>query len=88
MTPESQGPEDQSKQFGGFPTQEAQQVNTSYRGMKPDATVEEVNAYDQAQRDLVNAEHFGYPVGTPSVEIGRDLSYGKPGPDRPEPGNQ
>lgn len=73
-------------EYGGFPSKEAQEKNTSHRGMEPDATVEEVNAHDQLEQDILNAEHFGYPLGTPSHVIGKDLlENGGPAQDTPEP---
>ena len=72
-----QTPTPQPQESGGFENRESQERNTAFRGMESDATLEEVNAYDQLERDIVNAEHFGYPLGTPSSEIGRDLALGK-----------
>ncbi len=61
------------KPYGGFPSRKNQLANTAFRGMEPDASVKEVSAHDQAERDIENAKHFGYPLGTPSFEIGRDI---------------
>ncbi|MEO8105628.1 MAG: hypothetical protein ABI602_04835 [Candidatus Saccharibacteria bacterium] len=64
------------KYNGDFPTREAQLANTAFRGMEPDATLDEVLAHDQMEADVVNAEHFDYPLGTPSREIGHELNGG------------
>ena len=63
--------------FEGFSSHEVQLDNTQHRGMESDATLEEVLAHDQAERDVVYAEYNGYPVETPSSEIGRDIATGR-----------
>jgi|GEM_PF-2625537 len=63
--------------YGGFDSAEDQRLNTASRDMEPDATLDEVLAYDQAQQDMSNADYFGYPPGTPSGEIGGDRIDGK-----------
>lgn len=62
--------------YGGFPSRESQLANTAFRGMESDASLQEVLEYEQAEQDLVNAAHFGYPVGTPSSEIALELPGG------------
>ncbi len=67
-------PKEQPAQFGGFSSAENQLKNTLSRGMEPDATVEEVIAFDRLERDAVNVEHYGYSLGTTSAEIAEDLN--------------
>jgi len=64
-------------EYGGFRSRENQLANTAFRGMEDDATAVEVAAYDRMQRDLANAAHFDYPIGTTSAEIGYDLLANK-----------
>lgn len=63
-----------SGEFGGFASREAQVVNATARGLGSYATLTEILEFDQSRRDVINAERYGYPAGTPSSQIGEDLA--------------